>query len=487
MFGLDAQSSILAWVILGTVYAVDLLIRLWLLYHIPKRRRPNAALAWLLLIYIIPVFGTIFFFIIGTPKLSRRRRDIQKDVNRAFEQQTQYLQKTKHVAKVPGKFGSVANLATSLTSLAPTTHNHATVLYGYDSIITHIINAVNHASHHVLVEFYALVLDETTEPFFAALERATRRGVEVYVLFDAWGARKYPHHKEMKQRLDEIGVQWRAMLPFSLNPAHYNRPDLRNHRKLVVIDTKEAYVGSLNMIDKHYHRKDDISYIELVLHLRGPSVTQVSAIFTGDWYAETGEPPAYTLEEASSSSDGSSIVQVVPSGSSYQYRNNLQVFVALIHRAEHSIIINNPYLVPEESLLSALIAAAKRGIHVSILNSEAIDQWAVGHAQRSYYHELLEAGVVISLYKKPQLVHDKFITIDDEVGVIGSSNLDIRSFELNLECVVVCYDAKVATTLREHHEELLTRSQSISLEVWKMRPVASSLAESLTRLSSSLQ
>lgn len=487
MFGLDEQTSLLTWTIVSFVYGVDFLVRLWLLFHIPKRRRPNAALAWLLLIFIVPVFGTIFFFIIGTPKLSRKRRAIQEDVTHTFKQQTNYLEQADLTASVSGRFASAAKLSTSLTSLAPTKHNNASIIYGYDSVIQDITAAIDKAEHHVLIQFYILALDDTTEAFFAALERATQRGVAVYVLFDAWGSRKYPRFKEMKERLSSTGAQWRSMLPLSLRPSRYNRPDLRNHRKIVVIDTEQAYVGSLNMIDKHYHRKDDISYIELAIHLRGPAVTQAAAVFTSDWYAETGEPPEYTLDEASTPPEGSSVVQVIPSGSSYQYQNNLKVFVTLIHRAEHSVIINNPYLVPDESLLNALMSAAKRGVKVSILNSEAMDQWAVGHAQRSYYQELLEAGVSISLYKKPQLVHEKFIAVDDEVGVVGSSNLDIRSFELNLECIVVAYDKAIAVTLRERHEELLQHSQALTLTTWQKRRLSSLLLERITRLSSSLQ
>lgn len=487
MFGLDGQAGSFALFTLTLIYGVDLLIRLWLLYHIPKRRRPSGALAWLLLIFAVPVFGTIFFFIIGTPKLSHRRRAIQKNMTHAFKQQTDYLEKARLTASVPGRFSAVAQLATSLTSLAPTKHNSATIVSGYDNIIEDIIRSIDSAKHQVLIEFYILALDETTEPFFQVLERAVQRGVVVYVLFDTWGSYKYPKYKEMKRRLTQIGVKWHKMLPLSLRPSQYDRPDLRNHRKIVVIDTEHAYIGSINMIDKRYHRKDDISYIELVVHLQGPSVSQVGAVFTSDWYAEAEEPPNYALNQAVTSDEGSSIVQIIPSGSSYQYQNNLKTFVTLIHRAEHAVSINNPYLVPDESLFNALITAAKRGVRVSILNSEAIDQWTVGHAQRSYYQELLESGVKIALYKKPHLVHEKFISVDDEVAVVGSSNLDIRSFELNLECVVLAYDQAVAITLRNRHEELLKNSRPIILDEWKERRLSSRFLESITRLTSSIQ
>jgi cardiolipin synthase len=243
----------------------------------------------------------------------------------------------------------------------------------------------------------------------------------------------------------------------------------------------------MNMIEKTYHRRDSISYIELVAHLQGPSVNEAAAVFASDWYCETGELLKHFMTNSVAHTKGRTEVQIVPSGPGYPYQNNLKVFTSFIQTARHSVIITNPYLVPDESLLSALISAAQRGVRVSILNSEAMDQWMVGHAQRSYYEELLRAGVHIYLYKKPQLVHEKFISIDNSVGIIGSSNLDIRSFELNMECVVVAYSPKVAKKLARHHDELLQHSHEVHLQNWKQRSVWQSFLDSIARLTSALQ
>lgn len=254
-----------------------------------------------------------------------------------------------------------------------------------------------------------------------------------------------------------------------------------------MIDSGDAYIGSLNMIDKAYHRKDDLTYRELVLHLQGPSVNDAAAVIAGDWYLETGELLTDFVHTTTPALKGNKVVQLLPSGSQYPYPNNLRVFNSLIQSARKSIIITNPYLVPDESLLGALISAAQRGVRVSILNSEAMDQWMVGHAQRSYYAELLEAGVSISLYKKPQLVHEKYIVIDEEVGAVGSSNMDIRSFELNLECIVLVYDHRTARTLARHHDELLENSKRVQLATWKRRGAWQSFLDSIARLTSALQ
>ena len=482
-----ADITMIAWVIAVIIYIIDFAVRLWLLVYIPKDRKPTAAMSWLLLIFIIPIFGTILFFILGSTKLSKRRRHHQLQVNKMLEHYTSDLRKKGLGAIIPEPHDAQAKLAEAFTCLAPTSYNAVRIVTDYDDMIAEIVHKINSAQHYVYIEFYILAMDEATEPFFEAMEEAVKRGVVVRVLFDAWGSRKFKQFKDMRRRMTAAGIEWHRILPFTLNLKNYNRVDLRNHRKIVVIDNTDAYIGSLNMIDKTYHRKDDISYIELAVHMQGPSVNECAAVFASDWYFETGEFLHHFMENSRPAVEGNAAVQVVPSGSNYPYQNNLRLFNSLIQSARKSIVITNPYLVPDESLLGALISAAQRGVRVSILNSEAMDQWLVGHAQRSYYEELTRAGVVISLYKKPQLVHEKFISVDDEVGIIGSSNLDIRSFELNLECVVVAYDAPTAHALRLHHDKLLKNAEPINLEAWLKRSFWQSFLDSIARLTSALQ
>lgn len=479
--------SLIAWIVAAGIFLVDLTVRAWFLVYIPKRRKPTAATAWLLLIFTVPVLGTLLFIIIGHSKLSRTRRKKQNAITALFHKYTAALATTGLTSTVSQPYCGTAALAEQLTGLAPTSHNSLQLLSGYDEIINDIVASIHRAKHYIYVEFYILALDTTTEPFFAALEAAKARGVRVYVLFDAWGSRKYPRFTEMQHRLSEVTTSWRKVLPFTVHPSKYNRPDLRNHRKIVVIDNTTAYTGSLNMIDATYHRKDDLSYIELMARVEGPSVNALAAVFASDWYSETDTALTDFIKNSEPSKSGGATVQIVPSGPSYPHQNNLKSFVSLLYTAQTSIAITNPYLVPDESFLAALISAAKRGVHVSILNSEAMDQWMVGHAQRSYYAELLEAGVHIYLYKKPQLVHEKHFTIDNAVAVIGSSNLDIRSFELNLECTLIAYDKPTARTLSERHEALLTKSRKVKLTEWKKRRGWQNLLDSVARLSSSLQ
>ncbi len=481
------ETHIITLIVGAIIIVIDLIIRIVLLFYIPRNRKPTAALSWLLAIAVAPFFSTVAFFVIGSSKLSRRRREMQTQINHMYQHFNDHLRSAKLDGEVPADYQPTADLAESLTHLAPTRHNSVTILNGYDKLIKEMTKAVDTARNYVYVEFFALALDDTTRTFFDALKRAVERNVTVYVLFDTLGSKKYPRYKEMTKYLTEIGALWHPVLPIRLKPKQYNRPDLRNHRKIVVVDNAHAYLGSLNMIDKTYHRKDSIHYVELVAHIEGPAVNESAAVFASDWYSETGEVLTHFLENASIHSGGDKTVQILPSGPGYEYRNNLKVFVDLIYTAKESVVITNPYLVPDESLLAALLTARLRGVTVSVLNSAAMDQWMVGHAQRSYYDELLSAGVTISLYEEPRLIHSKYMAIDQRIAIIGSSNFDIRSFELNQECNVIVYSSDVAHTLYKQHHKDLKKSEQVDLVIWRTRTKRSQFLDSIARLTSALQ
>jgi cardiolipin synthase len=163
------------------------------------------------------------------------------------------------------------------------------------------------------------------------------------------------------------------------------------------------------------------------------------------------------------------------------------LFVELLHTARHTITIANPYVVPDETLLLALTSAAQRGVDVTLIVSEIGDQFLVYHAQSSYYEELLKAGVRIFMYRSPVILHSKFLIIDDDIAVIGSSNMDIRSFQLNLEVTLVCYDRQIALALQEVAADYLFESRPLHLEDWQARPPWVKLFDNLARLTSALQ
>ena len=478
-------------------YILEWLLRILALFVIPRNRTPAAGMSWLMVIFLAPPIGWAIFLVFGSRRLPKNRRDAQRIVEdhmgRIMKSLGSRWAKTvrRLESQPPKKYQAVAQLSKNLTKLTVLGGNEIEPLAAYDAVFDRMIVDIDAARHFVHVEYYILALDEVTESFFGALERAAGRGVAVRVLYDAFGSRKFTQRKVMLERLNKAGISVQAMLPLRLPGRGYVRPDLRNHRKIVVIDGETGYTGSQNMIQRDYHRRDTIVYDELVVRITGPVVLQLEAVFLTDWHAETAavlpESQAAISRATKGAESGLSRAQVIPSGPGYDYENNLRVFTTALYTAQKAITIVNPYFVPDPALAMALANAAQRGVCVRLYNSAAVDQVIVAHAQRSYYEQMLRAGVEIYLYDAPMLLHSKYITIDDDVAFVGSSNMDIRSFELNHELTLAVYDRSLVTRIEAITEVYRSRSRQITIEEWQKRPPRKQLLDNLARLTSSLQ
>jgi cardiolipin synthase len=484
------------WAIFAFIIAlVGWLIPVAMLFIVPTNRKPSSATAWLMLMFMLPYLGIAFFLLLGSPKLSKRRLAQQRTMDDFFskvvcEIRSEPEQNALFDPPIPQRYEPFVKLNTNLGSLPALAGNCVELLPVYNSNIKRIAEDIDQAQKYVHIEYFTVSRDEETEDVFAAMERATSRGVKVRVLMDYLGSHSFPNFKELQKRLTAAGIQHHLMLPLHFFGANYTRPDLRNHRKIAVIDGQVGYTGSQNLIKRNYFRKDTIYYNELVARVRGPIVAELEAAFITDWYSETGvlldgqTAPETTFEPVES---GNMLCQVLPSGSGFQNENNLKLFTSLIHAARHTLVITNPYFVPDDALMTAITSAAQRGVQVTLMNSEASDQFFVSHAERSYYENLLRAGVKVHQYKAPILLHSKHISIDDDIVVIGSSNLDIRSFQLNLEVTLVCYDPQVVAALRLIEADNLLKSKPVTLGEWETRGVGEKLFENLTRLTAALQ
>lgn len=481
---------------IGTIWLIiDWLIRISALFIVPRNRKPTAGMAWLLFIFLFPLPGLLLFIILGSPKLPKSRRESQKFIDKTIKKRIDELQKNHQLAKIlsaapPVQYQQLANLSESLGGMPVFGGNKVEILPEYNDVIRHIVKDIDEAKKYVHIEYFIIVLDEITLPIFDAIERATKRGVVVRVLYDSVSTRRYPKRKDMLARLKSSGAETQAMLPLRLPGKGYVRPDLRNHRKLVVVDGEIGYTGSQNLVKRNYHRKDEIYYDELVIRVVGPIVLQLSAVFSSDWYSETKQ--ILDLKKLNPSINnmkitGKSLAQILPSGPGYDDENNLKLFTSLIHAAKKRIVITNPYFVPDDSLTTAITAATRRGVEVIMINSEVMDQWMVGHAQRSFYEALLKSGVKIYLYKSPILLHSKFITVDGDIATVGSSNLDIRSFLLDLEVTLISYDPKVVSSLIKVEDQYLSKSKQITLSEWRARSRYQNLKDNIARLTSALQ
>ena len=245
--------------------------------------------------------------------------------------------------------------------------------------------------------------------------------MQVRVLLDHWAHRSKPFYKATLARLDAIGASWHLLLPVQPLKGKYTRPDLRNHRKLLVVDGRVAFTGSQNLTDDTYNLRRGLHWVDVMVRVEGPVVSNLNAVFLGDWYSESGEVLTDEVDLFSTRSGPSDLdCQIVPSGPGFEFQNNLKLFVGLLYAAQERIIIVSPYFIPNEALLLAITTACQRGLRVELFVCEEGDQAMVFHAQRSYYEALLRAGVVIWQYRKPFILHTKSMTIDDEVAIIGT-------------------------------------------------------------------
>ena len=479
---------------------IDISFRLIALVIVPRNRRPQTSMAWLLAIFFIPFFAFFAFLAFGSHRLSPTRRRKQETINGILEADRDDI--PDRVRVEPAELEALRGTARRSTRLiAPLVRlnehlGHMAMLRG-NAVSLHtdarqsleaMITDIDSARDTVHVLFYIMSVDEWTEDFFAALERAHQRGVDVRVLFDQVATARIPGATAVGQRLRAAGIGYRAMLPFQPWQGVYQRPDLRNHRKLLIVDGKVAHTGSQNIIDPGYHRRGSkgLKWLDLMARIEGPLVHSLEALFVTDWYQETDtileipEPPApHDTEDT--------WAQVVPSGPAFEGENNLRLFNGLMYQARKRIVIVSPYLVPDDSMRYAITSAALRGVQVDVYVSAVGDQPLVFYAQRSYYGELLRAGVRVWLYPAPTVLHSKFIVVDSEVAVMGTSNLDMRSFTLNLELSLLIIGKDTVSQLETIAQGYQEVSNELSLEQWNRRGQLTRFIEGLARLTATVQ
>jgi len=484
----------------GPVYAailltLDICIRVVAVVIVPVNRKPQTATAWLLAIMTIPTIGFVLFLLFGSNKLPRKRRARQRQINQYITESTENLGSLDRGGHWPEWLEPIVELNRSLGAMPIVGGNSAKLYPNYDESLAAMTDAVNKAKRYVHAEFYIIAFDRTTVPFFEALHGAAQRGVTVRVLLDHVASWRSPHYFRTIRKLRRIGVKWQLMLPIQPWRGRIQRVDLRNHRKLLVIDGEVAYTGSQNMIDRSYNKRSNrrrgLKWKDLMVRFEGPIVPGIDALFITDWYSETDE----LLENETIVPDQASPpdildmfdCQVVPSGPGFEGENNLRLFNSLLYSAQEKIIITSPYFVPDESMLYAITTAAQSGLDVQLFVSEIGDQPVVYHAQRSYYEALLRAGVRIWLYKAPTVLHAKHFTIDDRVAVIGSSNMDMRSFTLNLEISVMIHGPSFVEQLREVEASYRAMSRELTLDDWRKQPLRSKVLDNVARLTATVQ
>jgi cardiolipin synthase len=449
----------------------------------PFRRTPAAAKGWLLLIFFEPWIGLLLYVLIGRARLPRWQRERLARLPAAMAGAVSRL------ANHPNVFHPDVGLAlapavtlTERLGQSPILGGNAVeLLVEYDETFARLVADIDRAENHVHLLFYIFADDSATAPVIEALGRAAQRGIHCRVLADSIGSRV--GLRTLVQKLNAMGVAIHRALPVSLYPWRKARLDLRNHRKIAVIDGRVGYTGSQNLVAAQFKR--GLAYEDLMVRVTGPVVIELQYVFVSDWFLETNEVLDSDSEFPAPEIAGDVPAQVLPSGPAFPTQNNQRLFVALIHGAQERVVLTSPYFVPDEPLLQAMQTAALRGVDVHLVVSEAGDHPIVALAQESYYEELLEAGVHIHCYQR-QFLHAKHLSIDNSVAVIGTSNLDIRSFALNAEVMLMNYDANVTARLAVEQARYFANSRSLALAKWRERSFPRQVFQNLARLLSPL-
>jgi cardiolipin synthase len=470
----------MSWAILYVVS--QWLIRVGMLLYVPRRRSPSAARMWLMLIFLFPWPGLVIYAVFGRPRLPQRRvellakvSDLIREARGRWEEHTTQLSD-----ELRPELRQAVTLAVNLGDFGICGSNHFDLLDDSGGMMDRLVADIEAAQRHVHLLYYIFADDPAGRRVSEALGRAARRGVKCRVLMDGIGSGPALHR--LAPAMSATGVEVHALLPVGPFRRNTIRFDMRNHRKIAVIDGCIGYFGSQNIVGPEFVA--DCTNEELVARVTGPLVAQLQAVFLMDRYLETEAslPDSDLFPEPRCL--GTSPAQVLPSGPTYPNENAHQIMVALMYGARQRIVITTPYFIPDEPFLQAMRAAVQRGIEVHLVVSRQSDQLLVGLAQKSYYDELLDAGVRIHLYEG-HFLHAKHLSIDDCVAMIGSSNMDIRSFALNSEVSVLIYDASVVAWLRQVQERYFANSHLLSREEWDRRPLAAQFAQNIARLADS--
>lgn len=469
---------------LATLYFLsEWAIRIVMLAIVPFRRTPDAARGWLVLIFFLPWPGLLLYLLIGRAKYPQWRLERLDALPGLVAPVRERLLAMPHVSRsdrIP-QFDQYVTLATRLGHLPVLSGNEAELLDDYAASVDRLVADIDAAQQHVHLLYYIFADDATGTRVAEALGRAVRRGVTCRVLVDALGSKRWA--RGTMAMLESRGVEVHLVLPIGLFRRHRARLDLRNHRKIAVIDGQVGYTGSQNLVNLDF--KPNIVNQEMVVRVRGPIVLELQMVFVADWLLETDQMLEIESAFPAPTVCGSVKAQAVASGPDFPTMNVQRLTVALVHAAHRRVVLTTPYFIPDEPLLQALQTAVLRGVEVHLVVSQVADQALVSLAQRSYYGELLAAGVQIHRFG-PHFLHAKHVSIDEDIALIGSSNMDIRSFMLNSEITLMFYDSEVTRELQRREEGYFARSELLTEEVWRERQFSSKVLENLARLFSPL-
>jgi cardiolipin synthase len=453
------------------------------------KRDSTSAVAWCLLVFFVPIFGAIFFVLFGYQHIHRRLKKKRKhkelfglthaglpsEARGAAEEQPELLWK------------EISALATGFGAFPATSGNQVCFYHEGNTALAAIQEAIAGARHHVHLEYFIFQPDETGQRMLALLSEKAKQGVQVRVLYDAMGSRRL--HRRTLKALREAGGKCREFLP--INPLRRRiQVNMRDHRKILVVDGRIAFTGGLNIGDEYLGKVPRFGFWrDTHLRLEGPAVAHLQRVFAEGWDFAAEEDlrgpeyfPAPKIDvPATHHSLTNCTLQVIPSGPDMELKSIREIYFAAILRARRRLWIASPYFVPDAGLRDALCLAGYLGIDVRLLSQNHPDKWIPFYAGRYYWSDVLGAGVKVYQYSKG-MMHSKVVLVDGEWASVGTANLDNRSLHLNFEVNCLIYSPPAVTELEAAFRRDLTDSILVNSEVYARRPLPGRLVENACRL-----
>ena len=450
------------------------------------KKEATSALAWCLVVLLIPLVGFLLFVIFGYNHvyrpLRRKRRHRARFLDRHPSLRREGLAEEVETEKGRCPLG-LDELAVRLGAFPPRTGNRVELYHDTDTAFAALCDAIENAEHHVHLEFFIIHPDSTGKHILELLEKKARQGVEVRLLYDAIGSRWL--WSWILRPLRKAGGRCAAFLSFNLLRRRI-QVNLRNHRKIAVIDGRIGFTGGMNLGDEYLHKDPRFGYWrDAFLRLEGPSTGDLQRIFMEDWDFAAGETLKGERYFPPSSRPGDVRVQVIDSGPDREVNAIRELIFAAITLARERLWISTPYIVPDSGILDALRLAARLGVDVRLMWLFRPDQWLPYFAARYYLPDLLSEGVRIYQYSKG-MMHAKMMMVDGTWGWVGSSNLDNRSLQLNFEANCIFHDPDVVAELEAAFVRDMKESIRMDGQAFAGRPYAMRLVENACRLLSPL-
>ncbi len=456
---------------------------------IMKRPAIGVALSWLTIVAVFPFAGALAYLLIGerrignerTRRINRLRAEYEKLAQAEITDEMTEIDWSTHAPTA----AAMNQLGINMLGFPAIRGSHFEFYSDAQSILQAFCRDIDAARESILMEFYIWNEGGMADEIVAALIRAARRGVSCRILVDAMGARPW-WKGDQPQQLRDAGVQLREALPVGLFRTFIGRTDLRLHRKIVVLDGEIAWTGSMNLVDPRFFKKEAGvgEWVDAMVRLQGTVVAPLAAVLLGDWSLETGESVAEHVESGvlrQVTPKGEVDIQVLSSGPGQTGDGLLQMLLGLINAAQRELVLTTPYLVPDESLLRALRGAAGRGVKVRLILPKQVDSVLARYASRSYYDDLLDAGVLIYQYVGG-LLHTKSVVVDEDMALFGTVNLDMRSLWLNYEVALLVFGKHFATQLRDLQQDYIDGSELLDKGEWQQRTFRSRFFENTLRL-----